>query len=204
MANIANAPVLFSGPYTILTGTAVQYLPFTAAGVTAGYPSGNFTLMSHQNDLANGAAFTVNFSGWFKSHGTSQTLALGLYCNPYLTVAAPTGNGTLTSATAVASGTLTTATYYDFTFSQKMFGEVNANTLTFETPSIYTAGAAVTQAANTTPLTVVFATVNQTEPITGVNNIVNVPLAQFYVGLTAGVSDTTATFQLTEFFISQN
>ena len=203
MPNIAQAPVLFSGPYTVLTGTSVQYIPFTSAGVTAGYPSGNFTLVSPESNFLNGANFTVNFSGWFKSHGTSQTLAVGLYCNPYTSATAPTGNGTLTSATATASGTLTTATYYDFTFSQKMFGEANANTLTFETPVIYIAGASVSQAANTTPLAVTFASSSQTEPITGVNNTNNWPLANFYVGITDGVSDTTATLQLTEFYISQ-
>jgi len=202
MANIAQAPVSFSGPYTILTGTAVQYLPFTAAGVTAGYPSGNFTLISPEANLLNGTRFKVQFGGWFKSHGTSQTLALGLYCNPYTSATAPTGNGTLTTGTATASGTLTTATYYDFFFEQEMFGEANANTLTFAAPTIFTAGVAVSQTANTTPLAVTFTTANQTEPITGINNLVNWPLAQFYIGLTAGVSDTTATFQLTEMYIS--
>jgi hypothetical protein len=203
MANIAQAPVEFSGPYTVLTGTAVQYIQTTAAGVTAGLPSGNFFLTSPQSDLLNGERFVVQFSGWFKSHGTSQTLAIGLYANPFTSSSNPTGNGTLTSATAVASGTLTAGTYYDFTFSQVMFGESNANTLTFGTPTIYIAGAAVTQAQNSTPLAVTFGNASQTEPITGINNTFDWPLANFYVAVTDGVSDTTATLQLTEFFISQ-
>jgi hypothetical protein len=202
MPNLAQAPVQFSGPYTVLAGTSVQYIPVTSAGVTAGYPSGNLALIAPESNLLNGTRFKVNFGGWYKSHGTSQTLAVGLYCNPYTSATAPTGNGTLTSATAVASGTLTTATYYDFVFSQEMFGEANANTLTFFTPTIYIAGASVTQAANTTPLAVTFASASQTEPITGVNNTVDWPLANFYVGITDGVSDTTATLQLTEFYIS--
>jgi hypothetical protein len=203
MANIAQAPVQFSGPYTVLTGTSVQYLPFTSAGVTAGYPSGNFTLITPEANLLNGTRFKVNFSGWYKSHGTSQTLALGLYCNPYTSSTAPTGNGTLTTGTATASGTLTAGTYYDFSFQQEFFGEANANTLTCFAPTIYIAGVAVSQTANTTPITVTFTTAIQTEPITGINNLVNWPLAQFYVGITDGVSDTTATLQLTEMFISQ-
>src|SRR5580698_7391516 len=115
---VAPAPVQFSGPYTVLTGTSVQYIPTTAAGVTAGLPSGNFALTAPESNLLNGSKFSVVFGGWFKSHGTSQTLAVGLYCNPFTSATAPTGNGTLTSATATASGTLTAGTYYDFSFTQ--------------------------------------------------------------------------------------
>lgn len=206
MPNIAQAPVSFSGPYTVLTGTSVQYLPFTSAGVTAGYPSGNFFLTAPQSDILAGNQFTVKFSGWFKSHGTSQTLALGLYANPFTSTLGPgnpTGNGTLTSATAVASGTLTAGTYYDFTFAQTMFCEVNASTLNFQTPTIYVAGASITQANNTTPLAVTVVSPSQTSPITGINNSTAWPLCNFYVGITDGVSDTTATLQLTEFYITQ-
>jgi hypothetical protein len=204
MPIIATAPVAFSGPYTVLTGTAVQYLPFTAAGVTAGNPSGNFKLIATESDLLNGVDFSMTFAGWFKSHGSSQTLAVGLYCNPYTSATAPTGNGTLTSATATASGTLTAATTYDFFFTQKFVGSSNSGTLTFQTPTIYIAGASVSQAANTTPLAVTFVTSSQTEPITGINNSFVWPLADFYVGITDGVSDTTATLQLTEMYLSQS
>ena len=205
MANIANAPVVFSGPYTTLTGTGVQYIPTTAAGVTAGLPSGNFFLTGPQSDLLNGSAFTVNFSGWYKSHGTSQTLAIGLYCNPFIASTNPTGNGTLTTVTAVASGTLTAGTTYDFSFSQRIFGEANANTLNFFNPVVSAAGGNIitTQTGLATPLAVTFASASQTSPITGINITYNWPLANFYVAITNGVSDTAATLQLTEFFISQ-
>ena len=203
MANIAQAPVAFSGPYTVLTGTSVQYIPTIAAGVTAGLPSGNFFLTTPQSDLLNGARFKVSFGGWYKSHGTSQTLAVGLYCNAFTASTNPTGNGTLTSATAVASGTLTAGTFYDFVFSQEFFGDANANTLTCFTPSIYIAGASVTQAQNSSPIAVTFASGSQTSPVTGINTTYDWPLANFYVGITDGVSDTTATLQLTEFYVSQ-
>jgi hypothetical protein len=203
MANIAQAPVQFSGPYTVLTGTSVQYIPTTAAGVTAGLPSGNFFLTAPQSDLLNGASFRVRFGGWYKSHGTSQTLALGLYCNPFTSSNNPTGNGTLTSATAVASGTLTAGTVYNFYFNQEFFGDSTAGTLSFGTPTILIAGAGVTQASSTTPLAVTFASGSQTSPVTGINTTYDWPLANFYVGITDGVSDTAATLQLTEFYMSQ-
>lgn len=203
MPNIAQAFVQFSGPYTVLTGTAVQYIPTTAAGVTAGLPSGNFFLTTPQSDLLNGERFQVNVGGWYKSHGTSQTLAVGLYCNPFIASTNPTGNGTLTSATATASSALTAGTFYDFVFTQQFFGDANANTLTCFTPTVYIAGAVLSQAQNSTPIAVTFASGSQTSPITGINNTYDWPLANFYVAITDGVSDTTATLQLTEFYISQ-
>jgi hypothetical protein len=202
MANIAQAPVQFSS-YTTLSGTSVQIIPVNAAGVLAGLASGNFPLISPQSDLLNGERFKVNFGGWVKAHGTSQTFAVGLYCNPYTSSTAPTGNGTLTSATATASGTLTAGTFYDFVFSQEFFGDANANTLTCLTPSVYIAGATLSQAQLSTPIAVTFASASQTSPITGVNTTYDWPLANFYVGVTNSVSDTTETLQLTEFYISQ-
>lgn len=200
--NIAQAPVQFSG-YTVLTGTSVQFLPTSAAGVTAGLPSGNFFLTAPVSNLLNGARFKVSFGGWYKSHGASQTLGVGLYCNPFTSANNPTGNGTLTSATATQSATLTQGTVYNFTFNQDFFGDATSNTLTCFTPSVLIAGAVLSQAQLATPIAVTFASASQTSPVTGINTTFDWPLANFYVGITDGVSDTLATLQLTEFYVSQ-
>lgn len=199
---IADAPVAFSA-YTAIAGTSVQYLQVSSAGVTAGLRAGNFFLTAPQSPLLNGQRFKVNFSGWVKAHGSSQYLGVGLYLNPYTSASQPTGNGTLTSATATQSAALTAGTFYDFSFQQEMEGDSNAGTITFYAPTIFIAGVAVSQAANTTPLAVTFASSVQTSPITGINNSVNNPLADFYVAFTNTTSDTVETYQLTEFYVSQ-
>lgn len=199
---LATAPVSFSA-YTTLSGTSAQLIPVSSAGVTAGLRSGNFFLTAPESDLLNGGRFKVTFSGWVKAHGASQTVAIGLYINPYTSASQPTGNGTLTSVTAVGSATLTQGTVYNFTFAQEFFGDATAGTITFLTPSIFIAGASVSQGANSTPLAVTFNSASQTNPITGINNTANWPLADFYVGITNSVSDTAETLQLTEFYVSQ-
>jgi hypothetical protein len=201
MANInAQAPVAFSAT-TAATGTASQLFQVSAAGVTAGLTAGNFYLDSPSSNLLNGQLFTVTAAGWVKAHGATQKMGIGLQVFPWNTsvAGAKTATGTETFI-MTPSATLTSGTYYDFVIQQKFFGEANANTLTCFAPTVYFAGSLVTISA-TLPaaITVAFASASQTEPITGVNNTYNYPLASFGIEFYNTVSDTTETMALTSF-----
>lgn len=201
MAILAQAPIAFSS-YTSVAGTSQQIVPVNAAGVTAGVPSGNLFLDSPESDLLNGVKFTVRASGWVKAHGTSQTIAPEFQVFPWNTSVAGgrTASGTATY-TAVASGLLTAGDYYNFSIQQSFFGDINAETLTCFAPTVYVAGSPVTIVTVTAPVTVAFNTAEQTEPITGVNNVIDYPLASFAFAFANSVSDTTETLALTEFVL---
>lgn len=196
-----NAPVAFSA-YTSIAGTAAQTLQVSSAGVSAGLTAGNFYLDSTDSDKLNGRRFVVTCAGWVKAHGASQTIAPGLQIYPWNTsvAGARTASGTATF-TPVASGGLIAGTFYDFVITQQFFGEANANTLTCFAPTVYVAGVPVTIVTTASPVTVAFASASQTEPITGVNNTTDYPLASFTFTSANTVSDTTQTMQLTYFGI---
>ncbi len=196
-----NAPVLFSAT-TAVAGTAAQSFQVSAAGVSAGLTAGNFFLDSTDSDKLNGRRFVVTAAGWVKAHGASNTFAPGLQIYPWNTTVAGarTASGTATF-TPVASGQLIAGTFYDFVITQQFFGEANANTLTCFAPVVYVAGSAVTIVTTSTPITVAFASASQTEPITGINNTTDYPLASFTCTFANTVSDTTETAQLTYFGI---
>lgn len=195
------APVAFSA-YTSIAGTAAQTMSVSAAGVSAGLTAGNFYLDATDSDKLNGRRFVVTAAGWIKAHGGTQTVAPGLQIYPWNTSAAGarSASGTATF-TPVASGTLVAGTYYDFVITQQFFGEANANTLTCFAPTVYVAGSVVTIVTTASAQTVSFASASQTEPITGINNTTDYPLASFTVTQTNSVSDTTQTSQLTYFGI---
>lgn len=194
-----NAPVLFSLT-TSATGTSAQSFQVSSAGVSAGLTAGNFYLDSPSSNLLNGRRFVVTAAGWVKAHGASNTFAPGLQIYPWNTTVAGarTAAGTATF-TPVASGQLIAGTFYDFVVTQQFFGEANANTLTCFAPVVYVGGTVVTIASTAAAQTVAFASSSQTEPITGINNTTDYPLASFTCTFANTVSDTTATAQLTYF-----
>lgn len=196
---VAQAPVAFSAQ-TSVSGTGANPFLVSAAGVTAGLTAGNLYLDSPSSNLLNGRYFTVTYGGWVKAHGATQTIAFGLSAYPWNTsvAGARTASGTVTYD-AVASGTLVAGTYYDFLVTQKFFGEANANTLTCFAPTVYVAGSAVSISSVASPITVAFASASQTEPITGINQTTDYPLASFVATYLNSVSDTTETLQLTQF-----
>lgn len=200
---LAEAPVQFSS-YTTVAGTSAQKIQVNAAGVLAGL-SGNLYLTAPAANLINGTRFKVVVGGWVKSHGASQTVAPGLLLHPYTSagIAPATNDAGTATFTPVASGTLTQGTTYDFTITQEFFGESNANTLTCFAPQVYMNGVSITIASTASAQAVTFGVASQASPITGVNNTVNFPLANFSVSLTNSVSDTAETAALTEFYISQ-
>lgn len=200
-SKVSQAPVAFS-LNTALTGTSASTMQVSSAGVTAGLTAGNFYLDSASSNLMNGRRFVVTMAGWIKAHGATQTVAPGLQIYPWNTSVsgAKTASGTATF-TPVASASLTSGTYYDFVVTQQFFGEVNANTLTCFAPTVYVAGSPVTIVTTASPVTVAFASASQTEPITGINNTTDYPLASFAMTYTNSVSDTTETLQLTDFSI---
>lgn len=193
------APVAFS-LMTSGTGTAAQLWQVSANGVTQGLTAGNFNLVSGPSNNLNGRRFNVTAAGWVKAHGASNTFAPGLQIFPWNTTVAggPTASGTATF-TPVASGQLIAGTVYNFIISQDFFGDVTANTLTCFAPAVYVGGTQVTIAATAAAITVAFNVASQTEPITGVNNTTDFPLANFTPTFANTVSDTTATAQLTQF-----
>jgi hypothetical protein len=200
MAAVVNqAPVAFS-LMTSASGTSAQVLQVSSTGVTAGIAAGNFYLDSASSNLLNGRRFQVSAGGWVKAHGATQTFAPGLQILPWNTTVAGarTASGTATF-TPVASGTLTAGTFYDFSVTQEFFGEANANTLTCFAPAVYVAGTQVTISSVASAQTVAFASASQTEPITGINNTTDYPLASFVFSFTNSVSDTVETLQLTQF-----
>lgn len=199
-AVVAQAPVAFSGPMTSASGTSNQIFQVTSAGTSAGLAAGNFYLDSPSSNLLNGRLFEVVYGGWAKAHGATQGLYMGLQIFPWNTSVsgAKTASGTNTY-TPLTSASLTAGTFYDFQVSQKFFGDANANTLTCFAPVVYVAGAAVTISAVASAVTVAFASASQTEPITGINNTTDYPLASFAAYFINGVSDTTETLQLTQF-----
>lgn len=196
---VAQAPVGYS-LNTSAAGTAAQTMAVSSVGTTAGVTAGNFYLDVPSSNLLNGRRFNITAGGWVKAHGATQTLAMGLQIYPFNTSVsgARTASGTATF-TPVASAALTSGTYYDFLISQSFFGESNANTLTCLAPTVYTAGVVTTIVTTATPVTVAFASASQTEPITGINNTIDFPLASFTVTFTNSVSDTVETIQLTSF-----
>ena len=203
MAFIQNqAKVLFS-PTTSVAGTAAQPWQVSANGVTQGETAGNFYLNSQPSNNLNGRRFNITYGGWVKAHGATQTIAFGLVLYPWNTSVAGgiAASGTNTY-TAVASGTLVAGTFYDFVVSQDFYGEINANTLTCFAPTVYVAGSPVTIVTTASPITVAFALPTQTEPINGINNTTDYPLASFNPTFTNSVSDTTETLQLTQFALS--
>jgi hypothetical protein len=200
MAIVVNqAPVAFSA-FTSASGTSAQTIPVSSTGVTAGVAAGNLYLDAAPSNLLNGRRFQVSVGGWVKAHGATQTFAPGLQIYPWNTTVAgaKTASGTATF-TPVASGTLVAGTFYDFVITQEFFGEANANTLTCFAPSVYVAGTQVTISSVASAQTVAFASASQTEPITGINNTTDYPLASFTVTFTNSVSDTVETMQLTSF-----
>ena len=129
---------------------------------------------------------------------------MGLQIYPWNTTVsgARTASGTSTF-TPVNSGTLTAGTFYDFVITQQFFGEANADTLTCFAPVVYVAGSPVTIVTTASPVTVAFASASQTEPINGVNNTTDYPLASFTCTIANNVSDTVETMQLTQFSVEQ-
>jgi hypothetical protein len=192
-----NAPVAYS-LMTSGTGTSAQLWQVSSTGTSAGVTAGNFYLDSTDSDKLNGRKFNVTVGGWFKAHGATQTVAVGLQIFPWNTTVSGgrTASGTATF-TPVASGTLIAGTYYDFLVSQDFFGEANANTLTCFAPTVYFAGSAVTIVTTASAQTVAFASSSQTEPINGVNATTDYALASFVPTFTNSVSDSTMTAQLT-------
>jgi hypothetical protein len=199
----AQAPVAFSLT-TSATGTSAQAFQVSSAGTSAGLTAGNLYLDSASSNLMNGRRFVVTAAGWVKAHGGTQTIAPGLQIYPWNTTVAGarTASGTATF-TPVASGTLVAGTFYDFVVTQQFFGEANANTLTCFAPVVYVAGSVVSIVTTASAQTVAFASASQTEPITGINNTVDYPLASFTCTFTNSVSDTVETLQLTQFSIEQ-
>jgi hypothetical protein len=199
----AQAPVAFSA-YTTLSGTTAQTVQVSSAGVSAGLTAGNLYLDSASSNLMNGRRFVVTAAGWIKAHGATQLVAMGLQIYPWNTTVsgARTASGTSTF-TPVNSGTLTAGTFYDFVITQQFFGEANADTLTCFAPVVYVAGSPVTIVTTASPVTVAFASASQTEPINGVNNTTDYPLASFTCTIANNVSDTVETMQLTQFSVEQ-
>jgi hypothetical protein len=198
---VNQAPVAFS-LNTSVTGTgSANIMQVSSTGVTAGLTAGNFYLDAEPSNLLNGRNFVVTAGGWIKAHGGTQTVKMGLQIFPWNTsvAGARTASGTATFTTQ-ASGTLVAGTYYDFLITQQFFGEANANTLICATPSVFVgSGTAVASTTAASPVTVAFASASQTEPITGINNTVDYPLASFVVTYENTVSDTVETLQLTTF-----
>ena len=192
------APVLYSA-MTSASGTSAQLWQVSSTGTTAGVTAGNFNLIAGPSNNLNGRRFSVTYGGWVKAHGATQEIAFGLQIFPWNTSVAggPTVSGTNTF-TAVNSGVLTAGTFYDFIVSQDFFGEANANTLTCLAPSVYVGGTQVTIASVAAAITVAFNPASQTEPITGINNTTDYPLAYFVPTFANTVSDTTETLQLTQ------
>src|ERR1700689_2511597 len=192
------APVLYSA-MTSASGTSAQLWQGSSTGTTAGVTAGNFNLIAGPSNNLNGRRFSVTYGGWVKAHGATQEIAFGLQIFPWNTSVAggPTVSGTNTF-TAVNSGVLTAGKFYDFIVSQDFFGEANANTLTCFAPSVYVGGTQVTIASVAAAITVAFNTASQTEPITGINNTTDYPLAYFVPTFANTVSDTTETLQLTQ------
>lgn len=197
------APVAFSA-YTSVAGTAAQTIQVSAAGVSAGLTAGNFYLDSPSSNLLNGQRFTITVVGWVKAHGATQTFAPGFQIYPWNTsvAGARTASGTATF-TPVASGTLVAGTFYNFAITQSFFGDASAQTLTCQAPTVYVAGSPVTIVTTASAVTVAYSSESQTEPITGINNSTNYPLASFTVTFANSVSDTVETLQLTDFNLSQ-
>lgn len=194
----SQAPVSFSA-MTSGSGTAAQLWQVSANGVTQGLTAGNFNLTTGPSNNLNGRRFSIGVGGWFKAHGATQTVSVGLQIFPWNTTVSggPTVSGTATFI-PVASGALIAGTTYDFYISQDFYGEANANTLTCFAPSVYFAGSQVTIASVASAVTVAFNTASQTEPISGENNTTDYPLAYFVPTFTNFVSDTTMTAQLTQ------
>lgn len=182
------------------TGTAAQLWQVSSTGTSAGVAAGNLNLVAGPSNNINGRRFEVSYGGWVKAHGATQEIAFGLQIFPFNTsvVGGPTVSGTSTF-TAVNSGVLTAGTTYDFIVNQQFFGEANANTLTCFAPTVYVGGTQVTIASVAAAITVAFASASQTEPITGINNTTDYPLANFTPTFANTVSDTTETLQLTTF-----
>ena len=189
--------------YSLMTsgsGTSAQLWQVSSTGTTAGVAAGNLNLVAGPSNNLNGRRFKVSYGGWVKAHGATQEIAFGLQCFPWNTSVAggPTASGTNTF-TAVNSGVLTAGTYYDFIVAQEFFGEANADTLTCFAPTVYVGGSPVTIASTASAITVAFNTASQVEPITGINNTTDYPLANFTPTFANTVSDTTETLQLTTF-----
>jgi hypothetical protein len=200
MAIVVNqAPVAFSA-MTSGGGSAAQLWQVSTTGTSAGVAAGNFYLDSSPSNLLNGRRFLVSVGGWVKAHGATQTFAPGLQIFPWNTTVAGgrTASGTATF-TPVASGQLTSGTFYDFYVKQEFFGEANANTLTCFAPTVYVAGSPVTIVTTASPVTVAFASASQTEPITGINQTTDYPLASFVPTFANTTPDTVETMQLTSF-----
>jgi len=196
---VAQAPVAYS-LMTSASGTSAQVIQVSSTGTSAGLTAGAFTLVSPSSNLLNGRLFNVTVTGWIKAHGATQTVAPGLQILPWNTTVAggPTASGTATF-TPVASGTLTAGTFYNFNISQDFFGDASTNTLTCKAPTVYAAGSSISIVSTASAQTVAFASASQTEPINGVNNTTDYPLASFAVSFTNSVSDTVETIQLTQF-----
>ena len=197
-----NAAVLYSA-MTSASGTSAQLWQVSSTGTSAGVAAGNLYLDSQDSDKYNGRKFSVTCGGWFKAHGATQTVAVGLQAFPWNTTVAGgrTASGTQTY-TVVASGTLTAGTFYDFLITQDFFGEVNANTLTCLPPTVNFGGSAVTISTVPAAITVAFASASQTEPINGINTTYDYPLVSFVPTFTNSVSDTVMTAQLTQLSIT--
>lgn len=197
----SQAPVAFSA-MTSASGTSEQLWQVSSTGTSVGnLTAGNFYLDSPSSNLLNGRKFTVTVGGWFKAHGATQTVAVGIQIFPWNTTVAGgrTASGTDTYTT-VASGTLIAGTFYDFLIFQDFFGEINANTLTCLLPTVYFGGSKANVVTAASAQTVAFATAVQTEPGNGLNEVTsqNYPLASFVPTFTNSVSDTVMTAQLTQ------
>ena len=96
---------------------------------------------------------------------------------------------------------MTAGTTYNFSLEQRFYGDVTSGTLNAFQPVVSVASANISTASSMSPLTASYASASQTEPITGINNTTDYPLASFVVSFANSVADTTETAQLTSFVL---
>lgn len=186
------AQQVFSGnpvAYTTLTGTSAQVVQQAGAAM----------VLNIGGAFLSGKPFQVVIQGSYKSHGTSQTGALGIQASAFSTSAF---SGTQLG-TGTASGTMTAGTSYPFYakfdgFCDNTSGILSGSFTSTDgvTPTLKGGTITANLITGVTFGTSVVASANATNPLASAQ----VYALQFAPTWTNGVADTTAVLTVTSFY----
>jgi hypothetical protein len=179
--------------FTTATGTSAQaVVPSSGVGVP---------ILALGGAFLNGRPFQIHLGGYVKSHGTSQTMQVGIQAQAY---SSSTFSGTSLGLTT-ASGSMTAGSYYPFRFVFDGICDVNSQVFT----GAYWGYDGVTPTLKTPTITPnLITSINWGTFSIASGNVAN-PLAsasayalQFAPQITNGVSDTSTIYTITDFHVS--
>jgi hypothetical protein len=179
-----NQPISF----TQATGTSAQVIKNGSSAL----------VLTVGGQILNGRPFKIVAQGYYKSHGTSQTMALGIQGAAYSTSAF---SGTQLG-TSTASGTMTAGTVYPWYVELDAFADNTSGIMS----GVFSAADGVTPTKTAAAVVanlltgITFGTNNVGTNVTNPLAAAQTPALQFALTFTAGVSDTAGIVSVSSFY----